>query len=133
MRSPERDYWREAIAKELAGLLALETWEMVPASSMPPGADLMHCHYVFAVKRKADGSIEKFKARLVASGRGDFDRVFATVVKTSTIRLVLLLAAARDYKLSSIDIRQAYLQSLLDPNVPLYMRPPPDVFHCGGK
>ena len=50
------------------------------------------------------------------------------MVKTSTIRLVLLLAAARDYNLSSIDIRQAYLQSLLDPNVPLYMRPPPDVF-----
>ena len=55
MRSPQRDYWREAIAKELAGLLALETWEMVPASSMPPGANLMHCHYVFAVKRKAAG------------------------------------------------------------------------------
>jgi hypothetical protein len=90
MRSPQRDYWREAIAKELAGLLALETWEMVPASSMPPGANLMHCHYVFAVKRKADGSIEKFKARLVADGNTqkhgvDFDRVFATVVKTSTI------------------------------------------------
>ncbi|MBM4098126.1 MAG: DDE-type integrase/transposase/recombinase, partial [Planctomycetes bacterium] len=133
MRSPQRDYWREAIAKELAGLLALETWEMVPASSMPPGANLMHCHYVFTVKRKADGSIEKFKARLVADGNTqkhgiDFDRVFATVVKTSTIRLVLLLAAARDYNLSSIDIRQAYLQSLLNPNVPLYMRPPPDVF-----
>ena len=36
--------------------------------------------------------------------------------------------SARDYNLSSIDIRQAYLQSLLDPNVPQYMRPPPDVF-----
>ena len=133
MRSPQRDYWREAIAKELAGLLALETWEMVPASSMPSGANLMNCHYVFTVKRKADGSIEKFKARLVADGNTqkhgvDFDRVFATVVKTSTIRLVLLLAAARDYNLSSVDIRQAYLQSLLDPKVPLYMRPPPDVF-----
>ena len=32
------------------------------------------------------------------------------------------------YNLSSVDIRQAYLQSLLDPNVPLYMRPPSDVF-----
>ena len=54
--------------------------------------------------------------------------MFAIVVKTSTIRLVLLLAAARDHNLSSVDIRQAYLQSLLDPNVPLYMRLPPDVF-----
>jgi hypothetical protein len=36
--------------------------------------------------------------------------------------------SARDHNLSSIDIRQAYLQSFLDPNVPLYMCPPPDVF-----
>ena len=91
MRSPQRDYWREAIAKELAGLLALETWEMVPASSMPPGANLMHCHYVFAVKRKADGSIEKFKARLVADGNTqkhgvDFDRSVAEPLLAVVVR-----------------------------------------------
>ena len=131
MRSPQSDYWRAAIAAELGGLLALQTWEMVLASSMPAGSNLMHCHYVFTVKRRADGSIEKFKARLVADGNTqkqgvDFDRVFATVVKTSTIRLVLIIAAARDYNTSSIDIRQAYLQSHLV-NQDLYMRPPPDV------
>ena len=66
LNSPQVDYWREAIAKELGGLLQLGTWKLVPATSMPSGANLMHCHYVFTVKRKADGSIEKFKARLVA-------------------------------------------------------------------
>jgi transposase InsO family protein len=131
MRSPQQEYWRAAIAKELGGLLALQTWEMVPANSMPAGSNLMHCHYVFAVKRRADGSIEKFKARLVADGNTqkqgvDFDRVFASVVKTSTIRLVLVIAAARDFNLSSIDIRQAYLQGHLSQD--LYMRPPPDVY-----
>ena len=49
----------------------------------------MHCHYVFAVKRKGDGSIKKFKARLVADvvtqKHGvDFERIFATVVKTQS-------------------------------------------------
>ena len=83
------------------------------------------------MKRKADGSIEKFKARLVADGNTqkhgvDFDRIFSTVVKSTTIRLVLAIAAARDYELSSIDIRQAYLQAELDYD--LYMRPPPDVY-----
>ena len=130
MRSPQSSYWREAIAKELGGLLALHTWDMVLESSMPSGSNLMHCHYVFTVKRKADGSIEKFKARLVADGNTqkhgvDFDRIFSTVVKTTTIRLVLAIAAARDYNLTSIDIRQAYLQATL--NEDLYMRPPPDV------
>jgi hypothetical protein len=125
---PQADRWKEAIAKELGGLIALGTWEIVPASSMPSGSNLMNCHFVFTVKRKADGSIEKFKARLVADGNTqkfgvDFDRVFATVVKTLTIRLVLAIAAARDYNLTSIDIRQAYLQAELKDD--LYMRIPP--------
>ena len=69
-----------AIAKELAGLLAINTWDIMPASNMPPGSNLMNCHYVFTVKRKKDGSIEKFKARLVADGNTqkfgvDFDRL----------------------------------------------------------
>ena len=51
--------------------------------------------------------------------------IFASVVKTSTIRLILLLAAARDYNLSSIDITMAYLQADLDEE--LFMRPPPNV------
>ena len=76
----------------------------------------MNCHYVFAVKRKADRSIEKFKARLVADGNTqkygiDFNRIFAAVVRTSTIRLCLALAAALDYDTSSIDVAQAYLQA----------------------
>ena len=116
-----------AIAKELGGLLELRTWDLVPAASMPPGANLMHCHYVFAVKRKATGEVEKFKARLVADGNTqkhgvDFDRIFSTVVKTLTIRVVLIIAAAHDYNLSSIDVRQAYLQAELRED--LFMRPP---------
>jgi hypothetical protein len=128
MNSPHASYWKDAIAKELAGLVQLNTWEVVHISSMPRGANLMNCHFVFAVKRKADGSIEKFKARLVADGNTqkygvDFDRVFATVVKTLTIRLVLAIAAARDFNLSSIDVRQAYLQAELKED--LFMRTPP--------
>jgi len=76
------------------------------------------------------GSIDKFKARLVADGNTqkhgvDFNRVFATVVKALTIRLVLAIAAARDYNLTSLDIRQAYLQATIDED--LYMRVPPGI------
>ena len=136
MSSPQAEQWREAIAKELAGLVALKTWDLVPLASVPASANVMHCHFVFAIKRKADGSIDKFKARLVADGNTqkhgvDFDRVFATVVKALTIRLVLAIAAARDYNLSSLDIRQAYLQAALDED--LYMRAPPGVNNRGGE
>lgn len=66
-------------------------------------------------------------ARLVADGNTqkwgiDFDKVFSTVEKLSTLRLALILAAANDYNLSSADIRQAYLQATLSEE--LYMMVP---------
>ena len=121
-------YWRAAINKEIAGLLSSRTWDVIRLDQLPAGCNLMNCHFVFDLKRHADGSIEKFKARLVADGNTqrygvDFDRVFSTVVKMSTVRLALAIAAANDYELSSVDINQAYLQGNLEE--PLYMRMPP--------
>ena len=100
MSSPQVEQWREAINKELSGLIALNTWDLVPIASIPAAANIMHCHFVFAIKRKADGSIDKFKARLVADGNTqkhgvDFNRVFATVVKALTIRRRFPRLAAR--------------------------------------
>jgi len=60
LSSTHAAYWREAINKELAGLMKLNTWVCIPEKDMPLESNLMHCHFVFAVKRKADGSIEKF-------------------------------------------------------------------------
>ena len=45
------------------------------------------------------------------------------VAKLSTLRIMLAIAAAHDYNLTSIDIRQAYLQAKV--NEDLYMRMPP--------
>ena len=88
----------------------------------------MRCHMIFTVKRNRDGTIDKFKCRLVADGNTqrwgvDFTNVFSTVAQISTLSLVLTIAAARDYNLSSADIRQAYLQATLSED--LYMRVPP--------
>ena len=52
----------------------------------------------------------------------DFDRIFSTVVKTSTVRLLLIIAAAYGYNLSQVDIKQAYLQAVITED--LYMRVP---------
>lgn len=128
MESAEAPYWKEAIHRELEGLMKNQTWDVLPLSKLPAGSNLMRCHMVFTVKRLADGSIEKFKCRLVADGNTqrygvDFNRIFSTVAKLSTLRLFLAIATARGYRLTSIDIRQAYLQADLKEN--LYMQMPP--------
>ena len=55
--------WKEAMNEEMRSLQKNYTWEVVelPAGKVPVG-----CRWVFTIKHKADGTIERFKARLVA-------------------------------------------------------------------
>jgi len=57
--------WQEAMDKELQALQTTHTWDIV---SFPPGKKPTDCKWVYKVKYKADGSIERFKARLVVKG-----------------------------------------------------------------
>ena len=130
-RSPQWPRWRDAINAELTGLITQRVWTVVARWLVPANATIVRCHWIFALKRLIDGSIDKFKARLVADGSTqrsgiDFDQVFSSVVTTATIRLVLIIAAANGYNLSSFDIRQAYLQATLDRDI--YITLPPG---CG--
>ena len=126
--SPHKDYWKESMAKELNGLAAMNTWDIMREKDIPAGCNLMNCHFIYDLKRNSDGSIAKFKSRLVADGNSqrqgvDFDRVFSTVIKLTTLRLLLIIANKRKYSLSSCDIRQAFLLAKIEQD--LYMRIPP--------
>ena len=58
LRSPQATYWQDAITKELGGLMALNTWTVIPLDQMyreHPHANLMNCHFVFTVKRLPTG------------------------------------------------------------------------------
>ncbi|PNX62023.1 hypothetical protein L195_g060949, partial [Trifolium pratense] len=57
--------WREAMAKELKALEENETWEL---TTLPKGRKAVGCKWVYKIKYKATGEIEKYKARLVAKG-----------------------------------------------------------------
>jgi len=87
---------------------------------------------VFKIKRKANGTIERYKARLVAkdfhqqSGI-DFAETYSPVVKHITIRTVLALAVSAGWAIHQVDVSNAFLHGLLQETV--YMAQPPGFQH----
>jgi hypothetical protein len=63
--SLDADYWKEAIKSEMDSIMSIGTWEVV---SRPYGCKPIGCKWVFKKKLRPDGTIEKYKARLIAKG-----------------------------------------------------------------
>ena len=79
------------------------------------------------VKHNADGSLDRYKGRVVAKGYSqqpgfDFKETFAPTVHYSTIRTILGLAALEDLELRSVNISHAYLNGILEEEI--YMQQP---------
>jgi hypothetical protein len=87
--------WLGAMNVEFDALLKNETWHLIPPR---PGLNIIDSKWVFRLKHKADGSIDRYKAQLVVKGFNqqygiDYDENFSPVVKPTTIRFLLLLGA----------------------------------------
>lgn len=111
--------WFEVMAIENNAIKSKKTFNLVPPS---PDQKLITNTWVFRVKVKADGSLDKLKARLVARGFEqmagvDYSKTFSPVIKFSTIRLVIALAATQD--IHRVDINNAFLNG--DLAEPIYM------------
>ncbi|KAF3654201.1 Photosystem II CP47 reaction center protein [Capsicum annuum] len=112
------------------GLAALEendTWDMV---DRPTNATIIGSRWVYSVKMKADGSLDRCKARLVAQGYKqeygiDYEETFAPVAKMTPVRILLALASIRSWKLHQLDVKNAFLHR--DLQEVIYMNPPPDI------
>jgi hypothetical protein len=118
------DKWMAAINDEYASLMENKTWTLTP---LPKGRKAIGCKWVFRVKRNADGSIEKYKARLCAKGYSqvkglDFNETFAPVAKFSSLRILLSIAAVQDLEVHHMDVKCAFLNGDLEEEI--YMQQP---------
>ena len=132
MGLPLANKWTDACLEEFNWHLANGTWTLV---ELPPGMKAIGSKWVFRIKHNADGSIERFKARLVAQGFSqrpgqDYFETYASTMRHATIRTVLALAAIEDLELRSVDISHAFTNS--DVDAELYMKQP-EGFKQGGS
>ena len=116
--------WKEATKSEYDSLVGNNTWELVP---LPDGKNVVGSRWVFKVKRDADGSVQRFKARLVAQGYSqskgiDYQEVFSPVARYNSIRALFAVANTCDWDVHQMDVKTAFLQGDLDEEI--FMKQP---------
>ena len=124
MASPHAAEWKKAAESEYQSLISNQTWDLVP---LPQGKTVVGCRWIFKVKRKADGEIDRFKARLVAQGFSqehgvNYQEVYAPVVRYSSIRCILAISNKLDLELHQMDVKTAFLNGRLSDEI--YMKQP---------
>ncbi|KAK4381706.1 Retrovirus-related Pol polyprotein from transposon TNT 1-94 [Sesamum angolense] len=100
------------------------TWDL---EDLPVGSKPIKCKWIFKKKIKPDGSIDKFKARLVVVGytqrKGiDYFDTYSPVTKIATIRALIALSAINDLMIHQMDVKTAFLNGDLEEEI--YMEQP---------
>ena len=124
MASPEAPLWKEAINSEIDSILQNHTWELV---DLPPGCKPLGYKWIFKRKMKTDGSIDKYKARLVIKGYRqkeglDYFDTYSPVTRITSIRMLIAIAAIFGLEIHQMDVKTAFLNGELDEEI--YMEQP---------
>ena len=117
--------WRQAMHEELQALDENKTWNIV---KLPHEKKIVACCWIYKIKYRSDGTIERHKARLVARGftqtyGEDYKETFAPVAKMNTFRVLVSLAVNESWRLYQMDVKNTFLHGELEEKV--YIRLPP--------
>nr|GEU88528.1 retrovirus-related Pol polyprotein from transposon TNT 1-94 [Tanacetum cinerariifolium] len=116
--------WVVAMKEELNQFVANDVWEFVPL----PCQSVIGTKWVFRNKLDENGIVSRNKARLVAQGYNqqegiDYDETYAPVARLESIRTLLAIACASNFKLNQMDVKSAFLNGFINEKV--YVAQPP--------
>ena len=88
---------------------ANDTWELMP---LPHDKKAIGCKWVYKMKHNANGSMSKYKARLVAKEYAqtygiDYEEAFSLVIRMATVRAVIAMAIAKGWSLHQMDVKNS--------------------------
>ena len=117
LTGPYAEHFWKAMDKEITRLEQMDTWELVPRSSMPKGTRAIPGTWAFRIKRFPDGHLNKFKARWCVMGNcleqgvHYFEDAYSPLVGWPTARTALLLSATAGWKSRQVDFTNAFCQA----------------------
>ena len=124
--------WKAATEKEIASLKKHVVYELVPASSVPAGQNVVGSRWINKIK--AD---DLFKSRLVVLGWAqvpgiDYGGTFAPVCRLQIICMTLTIAAELDYKVLMLDVQTVFLNADVEEEVYVKMAPGYETYDKSG-
>lgn len=132
MNGPNAEDWKTAMNNEMRSHDENKTWTIV---DLPDGRKPIKGKWVFKAKTDENGNVTRYKARLVAKGCSqkygiDYGETFAPVIRYTSIRFLIALAAKNHLKIHQMDAITAFLQGDLDETI--YMEQP-ELYSDGTK
>ena len=111
--------WKDAMTEEFQSIMKNDVWEVVPR---PEGKSLVTSKWLFKIKHRANGSVEKHKARFVSRGFSwkegiDYHETFAPVAQYTSTRTVIAIASTMGWKLHQMDVKTAFLNGIIEKEV----------------
>ncbi|KAL0334022.1 UNVERIFIED_CONTAM: Retrovirus-related Pol polyprotein from transposon RE1 [Sesamum angustifolium] len=124
MQAKGQEEWENAMQQKIAALEKNATWEVV---DLPKDKKAIGSKWVYKIKLNSDGTIERYKARLVVKGYNQVEGVdyidrFSPVAKAVTVLLLLVVASSYAWPIHQVDINNAFLHGFLDEDI--YMSAP---------
>ena len=99
------------------------TWDIVHC---PTNGKAIGYKWVYSIKLRSDGTLDSYKARLVALGNKqeygiNYEETFAPVAKMTTVQMVISIAASQDWPLHQMDVKNAFLHSDLKEEIYMFL------------
>lgn len=126
--STDSPRWQQAMKEELQAFQKTHNWYFVDS---PTDKTLVGCKCIYKIKTWSDGSIKLYKAHLVAKGYtqeygNDYEETFDHAARTTSVRTLLAIVAAKQWRLHQMDVKNAFLNGDLEE---VYVQPPPSYDH----